>query len=59
MFKHLRGERSYVIWRNTTTTTKNEPVLTFTLAAGIVLDTFAEEAGEGDGVEEETTGGYF
>ena len=29
------------------------------LAAGIVQDTFAGEAGEGEGGEEETTGGYF
>ena len=29
------------------------------LAAGIVLDTFAGEAGEGEGGEEEMTGGYF
>ena len=29
------------------------------VAAGIVQDTFAEEAGEGEGGEEETTGGYF
>ena len=28
------------------------------LAAGIVQDTFAGEAGEGEGGEEETTGGY-
>ena len=40
----------------------NEPhliillILTSTLAAGIVQDTFA---GEGEGGEEETTGGYF
>ena len=27
-------------------------------AAGIVQDTFVEEAGEGEGGEEETTGGY-
>ena len=30
-----------------------------TQAAGIVQDTFAGEAGEGEGGEEETTGGYF
>ena len=29
------------------------------LAAGIVQDTFAGEAVEGEGGEEETTGGYF
>ena len=29
------------------------------LATGIVQDTFAGEAGEGDGGEEEMTGGYF
>ena len=37
----------------------NEPILTSTLAAGIVQDTFAREAGEDEGGEEETTGGYF
>ena len=34
----------------------NEPILTSTLTAGIVQDTFA---GVGVGGEEETTGGYF
>ena len=29
------------------------------LAAGIVQNTFARETGEGEGGEEETTGGYF
>ena len=29
------------------------------LAAGMVQDTLAGEAGEGEGGEEETTGGYF
>ena len=29
------------------------------LAAGIVQDRFVGEAGEGEGGEEETTGGYF
>ena len=29
------------------------------LAAGIIQDTFAGEAGEGEGGEEDTTGGYF
>ena len=37
----------------------NEPILTSTLAAGIVQDMFAGEAREGEGGEEETTGGYF
>ena len=37
----------------------NEPILTSTLAAGIAQDTFAGEAGEGEGGEEETTGGYL
>ena len=38
----------------------NEPLLICsTLAAGIVQDTFSGEAGEGEGDEEETTGGYF
>ena len=40
-------------------TFNNEPILTSMLAAGIVQDTFAEEAGECDGGEEETTGGHF
>ena len=52
MFKQLRGP-------NTNNSFNNEPILTSTLAAGIVLDTFVEEAGEGEGVEEETTGGYL
>ena len=63
MFKHLRGERSYVIWPNRkkscNNTFNNEPILTSMLAAGIVLDTFAGEAGVGKGGEEETTGGCF
>ena len=37
----------------------NEPILASTLAAGIVQDTFAGEAGESEGGEEEMTGGYF
>ena len=37
----------------------NEPILTSKLAAGIVQDIFAGEAGEGEGGEEEMTGGYF
>ena len=38
----------------------NKPkLLRSVLAAGIVQDTFAGEAGEGEGGEEETTGGYF
>ena len=38
----------------------NEPILIRSMqAAGIVLDTFAGEAGEGKGGEEEITGGYF
>ena len=38
----------------------NEPILIrSTQAAGIVQDTFAGEAGEGEGGEEEMTGGYF
>ena len=37
----------------------NKPILIRSmLAAGIVQDTFAGEAGEGKGGEEETTGGY-
>ena len=38
----------------------NKPILVHSmLAAGIVQDTFAVQAVEGDGDEEETTGGYF
>ena len=37
----------------------NEQILTSMLAAGIVQDTFAGEAGEGEGSEEEMTRGYF
>ena len=37
----------------------NVPILTSTLDAGIVQDTFAGEAGEGEGGEEESTGDYF
>ena len=33
--------------------------MTTTLAAGIELDTFAGEAGEDEGGEVETTGGYL
>ena len=49
MFQHLRGERSYVICPNQK---MKEPLLTS-------QDTFAGEAGKGDGGEEETTGDYF
>ena len=65
MFKQLRGEHSYVIWPNKKKTKKknntfnNETTLTSMLVAGIVLDTFSGEAGEGEGVEEETIGVYF
>ena len=63
MFKQLRGGYSYVIWPNTknknNNTFNNETTLTSVLVAGIVLDTFAGEAGEGNGVEEETIGDYF
>ena len=39
---------------------KNKPILVHSmLAAGIVQDTIAGEAVEGEGGEEETTGGYF
>ena len=34
-------------------------LLIIMLASGIVQDMFAGEAGEGEGGEEETTGGYF
>ena len=38
----------------------NKPILIRSmLAAGTVQDTLAGEAGEGEGGEEETTGGYF
>ena len=38
----------------------NKPILIRSmLAAGIVQDTFAGEAGEDEGGEEEITGGYF
>ena len=38
----------------------NKPILISSmLAAGIVQDTFVGETGEGEGGEEETTGGYF
>ena len=38
----------------------NKPILIRSmLAAGIVQDTFSGEAGEGEGGEEEMTGGYF
>ena len=38
----------------------NKPILIRSmLAAGIVQDTLAGDAVEGEGVEEETTGGYF
>ena len=68
MIKHLKGECSYVIWPNPKKIRKscilveritNEPILTSTLAAGSVQDKFAGEAGEGEGGEVETTGGYF
>ena len=38
----------------------NKPILiSAMLAAGIVQDRFVGEAVEGEGAEEETTGGYF
>ena len=38
----------------------NKPILISSmLAAGIVQDSFVGEAVEGEGGEEETTGGYF
>ena len=41
-------------------TERNKPILISSmLAAGIVQDRFAGEAVEGEGGEEETTGGYF
>ena len=62
------GEHTYVIWSKPKNKKSciiiiifinNEPILTSTLAAGIVQDMFAREAGEGEGGEEEMTGGYF
>ena len=52
MFKHLRGERSYVIWPNPKKSSiliiliNKEPILTSTLAAGIVQDCLLEKARE-------------
>ena len=65
MFKHLwveRGKLSGLTKKNCilVIVINNEPILSSMLAAGIVQDTFAGEAGEGKrGGEVETTGGYF
>ena len=60
MFKHLSGERSYVICPDPQKVVFiNKPILASTLAAGSVQDTFAGEAGERERGEEEITGGYF
>ena len=40
-------------------TFNNRTILASTLAAGVLLDMFAGEAGEGEELEEETTAGYF
>ena len=58
MFKHLRGERSYLICPNKK---KKEyyKLIRSTLSAGIVQDMFAGEAEESEGGKEEITGGYF
>ena len=61
------GRARHIIWPNHKKTCilviviNNEPILSSMLAAGIVQDTFAGEAGEGEseGGEVETTGGYF
>ena len=47
MFKHLWVERNYVIWSNQTLILiNNQPIMTSTLAAGIVPAAFDGEAGE-------------
>ena len=59
------GRALQVIWPNQKNcilviVINNQPILSSMLAAGIVQDTFAGEAGEGErGDEVETTGGYF
>ena len=56
--KHLMGEHSYVICPYLRF--NNEPILTRAmLSACIVQDKFAGEDGEGEGGEEEMTGGFF
>ena len=67
MFKHLWVERGMLSGLTKKTcilviVINNEPILSSMLAAGIVQDTFAGEAGEvkaSEGGEVETTGGYF
>ena len=65
MFKHLwveRGKLPGLTKKNCilVIVINNEPILSSMLAAGIVQETFAGEAGEGDrGGEVERTGGYF
>ena len=59
------GRALQVIWPNQKNcilviVINNQPILSSMLAAGIVQDTFAGEAGEGKrGDEVETTGCYF
>ena len=56
------GRARHVIWPNQKTlyfSYSYTVILTSILAAGIVQNTFAGEAGEGAGGEVETTGGYF
>ena len=53
MFKHLWVERGMLSGLTKKTcilamVTNNKPILSFMLAAGIVQDTFAGEAGEGE-----------
>ena len=57
----VRGEHSYVVWPKSKLyyliiRINNEPILTSTLAAGIVQHTLVRESGEDEGGEEETTG---
>ena len=59
MLSSLTPKIKIKLYYNNTYCINNEPILTSTLAAGIVQDMFAGEAGEGEGGEEETTGGYF
>ena len=50
MFKHFMGRARHVIWPNQKTLYLSYSyivILTSILAAGIVQNTFAEEAGEG------------
>ena len=54
----LQGERADLNQKSVVSI--HEPILIrSTQAAGIVRDTYTGEDGEGEGGEEETTGGYF